>query len=304
MDRRELLHQSGLAALLLGAAPLARTWGFAADAPKKKVLMFTRSVGFQHDVVKRGDGDKLSLAEQIVTDLGPKHGYEVVCEKDGRVFLSKDFKQFDAFLFETQGDLGAESKLDGSPPVPADGKKALLDAVAAGKGFVGCHCASDTYHSPGPGNENQDPAKRDPYIAMLGGEFIVHGSQQEATMRVVDPKFPGLKGVDDFKLKEEWYALKNFANDLHVILVQETKGMKDPMYQRPDYPETWARKHEKGRVFFTSMGHRKEVWENEIFQNLLMGGLAWALGTVDADVKPNLEKAAPLASDLQSKQDK
>ena len=60
MDRRDLLRHSGLAALLLGAAPLARTWGFAADAPKKKVLMFTRSVGFQHSVVKR-DGDKLSV---------------------------------------------------------------------------------------------------------------------------------------------------------------------------------------------------------------------------------------------------
>jgi len=136
---------------------------------------------------------------------------------------------------------------------------------------------------------------------MIGGEFIVHGSQQDAVMHVADPKFPGLKGVEDFKIKEEWYALKNFAPDLHVILVQETKGMKDDPYQRPDFPATWARKHEKGRVFYTSMGHRDDVWKNEIFQNLLMGGLAWALGNVEADVTPNLEKATPSAGELPKK---
>jgi uncharacterized protein len=300
MNRRELLRNTGLAALLLGAEPLTRSWLRAADGPKKKVLMYTRSQGYEHDVVKRR-GDKLSLAEQIVTDHGPKHAFEVVCEKDGRVFLSKDFSHFDAFLFETQGDLGAEKSLDGAPPVPPEGKKALLDAIAGGKGFVGCHCASDTYHSPGGKGENQDRSKLDPYIAMIGGEFIVHGSQQDAGMHVAEPKFPGLKGVEDFKLKEEWYALKNFAPDLHVILVQETKGMHDDPYQRPDFPATWARKHEKGRVFYTSMGHRDDVWKNEIFQNLLMGGLAWALGNVEADITPNLEKVAPSAGELPKK---
>jgi type 1 glutamine amidotransferase len=297
MNRRELLRNTGLAALLLGAAPLARNWLRAADGPKKKVLMFTRSEGYEHEVVHRTAG-KLSLAEQIVTDLGPKHGYEVVCEKDGRVFLSNDFAKFDGFLFETQGDLASEKSKDATPPVPPEGKKALLDAVAAGKGFVACHCASDTYHSPGGKWEGQDRNKLDPYIAMLGGEFIHHGSQQTAAMHVADPNFPGLKDVKDFELKEEWYSLKNFAPDLHVILVQQTKGMKDADYERPYFPATWARKHEKGRVFYTSMGHRDDVWKNEIFQKLLMGSLTWALGNVDADVPPNLDKTAPKANEL------
>src|SRR5205807_2825425 len=128
---------------------------------------------------------------------------------------------------------------------------------------------------------------------------IVHGKdQQEATMHVADAKFPGLKGVEDFKLKEEWYALKNFAPDLHVILVQQTTGMKNDPYQRPDYPATWARKHEKGRVFYTSMGHREDVWENPMFQQILLGGLSWAFGDVEADVTPNLKAATPHADVL------
>ncbi len=64
-------------------------------------------------------------------------------------------------------------------------------------------------------------------------------------------------------------------------------------YQRPPYPATWARRHGRGRVFYTSMGHREDVWTNPIFQGVLLGGIAWSLRNVDADVTPNLEKATP-----------
>jgi type 1 glutamine amidotransferase len=304
MNRRDLLKKTGLAALALGAAPFPLGWAAAADPPKRRILMYTRSQGFEHPVVKR-KGTELSLAEKIATDLGAKHNIEVVCEKDGRIFLSKDFPKFDGFLFETQGDLTSEKSLDGAPPMTADGKKALLDAVAGGKGFVGCHCASDTFHSPlsrkGKRWENDSRDEVDPYIKMVGGEFAGHGKQQKAWMRVIDADFPGAKGLKDFERLEEWYSLKNFAPDLHVILVQDTKGMENVDYQRPNYPATWARKHDKGRVFYTSMGHREDVWESETFQNVLLGGLSWALGNVNADVPPNLEKAAPKANELPKK---
>ncbi len=294
MNRRDLLKTA--TALGLSAFPIG--WTAAADNPRRRVLVYTRSQAFEHSVVRRGKGGELSLAERIVTGLGQKHGFEVHCTKDGREFLPETISKFDAFLFETTGDLTKEKGTDSYPAMPPEGKTALLKAIAAGKGFVGCHCASDTFHSPGDRGKNQERKQLDPYIAMLGGEFIVHGAQQKALMRLVDNKFPGTKDLKDFNLNEEWYALKNFAPDLHVILVQETEGMKGAMYQRPPFPATWARKHEKGRVFYTSMGHREDVWENALFQGLLLGGLSWAFGNVEADVTPNLEKVAPKAVDL------
>src|SRR5262249_4560498 len=122
-------------------------------------------------------------------------------------------------------------------------------------------------------------------------------------MRVVDAEFPGAKDLKDFKMHEEWYSLKNFAPDLHVILVQDTESMtdfpkQDPDYVRPSYPATWARMHQKGRVFFTSMVHKDEVWKSDVFQQLLLGALAWATGNVNADVPANIEKVTPKASDL------
>ncbi len=295
MNRRDWLHRAGLGALALTAWPWSRSGLARADSKRRRLLMFTRSQGYQHDVVKR-DGNKLSLAEQIVTDLGAQHGFDVVCEKDGRVFVSEEFPHFDGFFFETQGDLCSEKSLDGQPPMTPEGKRALLQAIHDGKGFAGCHCASDTFHSRGDRFQGQSGAGLDPYIAMLGGEFIRHGEQQKGWMRVTDHAFPGLKDVQDFELLEEWYSLKNFAPDLHVILVQDTNGMHNADYQRPSYPATWARQHGKGRVFYTSMGHRDDVWKNPLFQTILLSGLLWTLGNVDADVTPNIKTVTPEAS--------
>ncbi len=298
MNRRDALRSGAAALASLGASsifPFART--VRADQPKKrhKLLVYTRSQDFEHSVVRPAKGATVSLVEETLSELGQKHGFDITHTKDGRIFLPETLKEFDAFFFQTQGDLTKEGG-DKQPPMPVEGKKALLDAIAAGKGFAGCHCASDTFHSPGHKNGDfvRQP-KLDPYIEMLGGEFIRHGQQQKAWMRVVDPAFPGLDGIKDFELHEEWYSLKNFAPDLHVILVQDTQGMHNVDYQRPKFPATWARMHQKGRVFFSSMGHREDVWLNPHFQQILVGGLSWIFGDVDADVTPNIKETAPEA---------
>jgi type 1 glutamine amidotransferase len=304
MNRRELLRSSGVAAAAFGLASLTGNfpmgWTAPADAPKRRLLVFTRSRGYEHDVVKRKSPNDLSLVETILTDVGAKNGFEVKCTKDGRVFVPEEIAKYDAFFFETTEDLTLEGG-DNNPPMPKEGKKAFLEAIAGGKGFVGSHCATDTFHSPGDRFQNSAKDQIDPYIAMIGGEFIRHGAQQKSFMRVVDKEFPGAKDLNDFELMEEWYALKNFADNLHVILVQDTTGMTGDDYQRPNFPATWARTYDKGRVFYTSMGHRDDVWKNPLFQQLLLGALSWAFGNVKADVEPNLAKVAPKAGELPPK---
>ena len=283
MTRRELLHFGSAAALWTSARALA------ADTKKRRVLYFTRSAGFEHSVVRR-QADQLSHSERVLSELGRREGFEVECTKDGRIF-DGSLDVYDAIAFYTTGDLTAAAK-DGSQPMSAAGKQKLLDAIAAGKGFVGFHSAPDTFHSK--------DAAVDPYIAMLGGEFLTHGEQQEASL-VLTSKFPGAgdMGVGEgIAFTDEWYAFRNFAPDLHVILLQETQLMKGDPYRRPDYPATWARMHGKGRVFYTSLGHREDIWTNPFFQTIALGGLAWASGRVDADVTPNIGQVAPKANQL------
>lgn len=318
LPRRDFLAAAGLAAVST-AFPLG--WVSAREAAPKKILFFTRSQGFQHDVVNRnkpdgkkflGEKGKLAHAEHLLTEWGKKHGFDVTCTKDGRVFIPEEIDKYDAFMFYTTGDLTQEKSADNTPPMPKEGKKYLLEAIAKGKGFIGSHCASDTFHSKGNTQQNQPASERDPYIQMIGGEFIVHGEQFEATMKV-SSDFPAVKGLKDFNLKEEWYSLKNFSPDLHVILAQDSskatatwKQDKNPkrvqggnaFHIRPLHPATWARMHDKGRVFYTSMGHREDVWANETFQQVLLGGIAWALGNVNAEIPANYSKVTPDAAVL------
>jgi type 1 glutamine amidotransferase len=283
---------AGVSLLLFASAPPAA--GAPAKA-KKKLLYYTRSQGFEHGAVKRQDGQP-AFSEKIMTELGEKLGYEIVCSKDGNLLAPDKIDQWDGFIFYATGRLDQPGK-DNLPPMPPGGKEALLKAIENGKGFVGVHAANDAFRVPGK------VRKPDPFIAMIGGEFEAHGKQQKAKMVVVDPKFPGLDGVDDFVLYEEWYIARNLAPDMHVILVQDTQSMEEERYRNlPPYPATWARKNGKGRVFYTSMGHREDVWNNPTFQKILMGGIRWAVGDVDYDVPANIGKVTPEALKLRGAQ--
>jgi type 1 glutamine amidotransferase len=250
--------------------------------------------------VKRIDG-KPSIVDNAVTSLGNKYGFDVTATKDGRIFDSGNFHKFDAALFFTTGDLTTEGT-DKNPPMSRQGKQTLLDAIHAGLGFVGVHAASDTFHTqPDP----KDGSNRyiahgdqsDPYLRMLGGEFITHGSNprlQTTNIIVNDPKFPGLEGVPSpFSFNDEWYSLKDFQTDMHVVLTLDTKGMSGKPYQRPPYPMTWARLDGKGRVFYTAIGDRPENWSSQVFLNLLGGGIRWAIGDAKASLTHNLAQVAP-----------
>jgi len=259
-----MLFKTGAAALSLSAFPLG--WVAAADQPKAKILYFNRSSGWTHPVADR-QGKPLAHSEKVLRELGEKHGFEVDCRQDAAV-LDGDLDKYDLLAFYTNG-----------MPFSVKQMQKVLDVVSAGKPCVGFHAASDT--GAGPVIE--------PFLAMLGGAFVGHGAQQKGRSRVVSPKFPGMEGLGDgFELFEEWYVLKNFAKDMHVILMQETKGMQGDLYRLPPYPGTWARLHGKGRVFYTSLGHREDVWTNPIFQQIILGGLSWAVGRAQADITPNL----------------
>jgi len=280
-------------AILLGAACSAQA------APAHKILFFTKSSGFEHDVISWKKGQP-SVAEKTFLDLGAKHEWTFEFSKDGSKFSPEYLKGFDTVIFYTTGDLTTEGT-DKQPPMTPAGKQALFDYVKSGKGFIGLHSASDTFHTAneskkGPDRYANHGKDADPYVCFLGGEFIIHGAQQVATNKVIDKKFPGFETAgDSFAFNEEWYSLKDFREDLHVLTVIDAPAMKGLPYQRPPYPTTWAREEGKGRVFYTAMGHRDDIWTNPTFQNIVVGAIKWTTGDVKAAVPPNLKEAAPEA---------
>lgn len=284
---------------LLLASVLTVCSASAAEKPVRKILFFSKSSGFEHDVISWKHGQP-STAEKTLLELGAQHHWEFTFSKDGSKFSREYLNGFDAIMFYTTGDLCSEGT-DKNPPMTPEGKQALFDYVRAGKGFVGTHSASDTFHTDneslkGPERYVNHLDKADPYVRFLGAEFIRHGAQQVAKNTVIDPKFPGFESVGpDFAFQEEWYSLKDFTPDIHVLTVMDAPAMTGPEYARPPYPNTWARMEGSGRVWYTSMGHRDDVWTNAVFRSILTGGIKWACGDVKADTAPNLQTAAPEA---------
>lgn len=264
---------------LLSASVMA--WG---EEPLK-VLMFTKSQGYQHDVVARKSPEELSLAERTVTELGKKNGFEVTCTKDGTLINPDNLKNYDVLYFFSQGEIDdeADRTRDKTPSVPKETRACVLDFVKAGGGLVGTHCGgADTWHQWREGETR-------PFLDMIGGEFATHGAQQVTTVRVVDKDFPAVQGWPaQFELNDEWYAYKGFMPNIHVLLMLETEGMKGPMYKRDDYPITWCSTNGDGRVFYTGLGHRDDVWTNELYQNMVAKGILWAGKKIEGDASPNL----------------
>lgn len=297
-----------LAALFVMTAFVSGAHASDAALRPLRVLFFSKSANFEHSVVKRVNGQP-SWAEQVLGELGQKRGYAFTFAKDGTQITPEFLEKFDVLFFFTCGFFTSDvPNVDGQPPMTEAGLQAVYDAVAAGKGFVACHSASDCFHTgEQPRGEFRTESgrwvnhgeKSHPWVKFVGGEFIRHGAQQATEIRVVSPDFPGLKSLPAAtRIHEEWYSLKDFAPDLHVVHVMETAGMEGLEYQRPAHPCTWARTHGRGRVFYTSLGHREDVWASAYFQTTIAAGLDWAGGRVDADVTPNLERVAPGARQL------
>ncbi len=290
-----------MSAFALGAALMfsgCQSSRFASSGQPRKVLLVTATTGFHHtstvqaeqvipllgqrtgqwtvDIVKsgpppRGEAERKAWEARLAADLAARMSPEAL-------------KQYDAVVF---------ANTTGVLPLPD--KQAFLDWIKSGKGFVGIHSATDTFHGP-----NNGPV--DPYIEMIGGEFKTHGPQVKVECFVMDPAHPSVHHLGkSYSLFDEIYEFKNHSFEkVHGLLTLN----QHPQSKQPGaHPVAWCSSYGKGRVFYTSLGHREDVWDPEwkdnngrrqntpeiaeAFQQHLIGGIRWALGLARGSSKPD-----------------
>jgi type 1 glutamine amidotransferase len=78
---------------------------------------------------------------------------------------------------------------------------------------------------------------------------------------------------------------------MHVLLIQETEGMKGKDYERPPFPATWIRKEGDGRVAYTSFAHDNRYLGQTV--QYIGDLIEWTLKRFEADTTPNIEKVTP-----------
>jgi type 1 glutamine amidotransferase len=223
--------------------------------------------------------------EVVAQEKAAKDGFDAAVKKSLSVLSPEHLRaeKIDAVIFaNTTGDL------------PLPDKEGFIKWIEDGHAFIGMHSASDTFH------------QFKGYGEMLQGEFKTHGKQVPADLVAGDTAHPANAGIGskwDIK-QEEMYEMKDGSHDrskVHVIWF-----LKHPP-QQPDKAEyaavSWCRMAGKGHVFYTSLGHREDLWNDDPalpgrinppetakqYQAHILGGIKWALGLAKGDATPNPE---------------
>ena len=53
-----------------------------------------------------------------------------------------------------------------------------------------------------------------------------------------------------------------------------------------DFPLAWAKSYGKGRVFYSSLGHAAETWDNRDVAQMYFEAIKWSLGLTEGDATP------------------
>jgi uncharacterized protein len=241
--------------------------------PKKKKLLFIGEVkGFEHDSV--------SHAMATIEKLGQQSGlWDTYLRTDTELVTkaalknnAKNLNYFDAVMFYTTGELDLNDEQ----------KAALLSFVKDdGKGFLGTHSATDTFY------------KWPDYGDMIGGYFDQHPwGQVHCEIVVEDRNFPATKHFPPhFPIYDEIYQFKNYSRDKVRVLMSVDPNSVDLTNKNvhrtdKDFAVTWVRQYGKGRVFYSSLGHREEVWDRPDIQQMWTEAVKWAMGMTEGDATP------------------
>ncbi len=320
--------------LALAAAPALSS--FAAEA--KRVIVCTVTTGFRHSSISEAEKtlEKLSKESgaytivdfarqpEIVIPKKPNKPKDLAADADDKAKAKHEaeMKHYEAELAKWTPEVDkaakdaqaafdvavkksleklspanlAAQKIDGvifantTGDLPLPDRDGFIKWIEDGHAFMGMHSASDTFH----------PFR--PYIEMLGGEFETHKAQVGADLVAGDTAHPANGGIGS--------ALNLVQEEMYHIKSQDRSKVRALWFMRHDpnvvteqvfFPVSWCKKAGTGRVFYTSLGHREDLWSDSAdlkdrknpvetskqYQAHILGGIKWALGLVEGSSEAN-----------------
>jgi type 1 glutamine amidotransferase len=236
----------------------------------KHVLVISQTKGFEHD--------SISAAMSTIYDLGKESGlWDTTLRTDTELLTKKKLennaKNLDYF------DLIVFASTTGELDMDASQKQDMLSFIHDdGKGFVGIHAALDTNY------------KWPEYGEMIGGWFDEHPwSTFNAPIVNEDPDFPAVRHFPKAFVKyDEIYQPKAWSRDKVNVLLSLDPGRLD--YNNPrvhradhDFPVAWSKMYGKGRVFYSTLGHTEESWNDPDIRKMYFEAIRWALWMTDGN---------------------
>jgi len=239
-------------------------------------------------------GYNIPYAACAMRTLGTKTGaFEPVVSDDLSVFAPQSLKRFDAIVLcnasqkwiTPSEEAMAKLKALGNTPeaVEAALKKGFLDWIRSGRGVMAFHYAiGANRHWP-------------KFHAMIGATCGGHPWNEEVGITVEEPGHPpaaAFEGKKTFRLAEEIFQFLDpySRQKLRVLLSIDTQAtnMQVKWLKRKDndYALAWVKPYGKGRVFYTAIGHRTEIFWNPTLLRFYLAGIQFACGDIEAPMGP------------------
>jgi type 1 glutamine amidotransferase len=254
--------------------------------PKKPRRILITSLAKRNNDVIRGH-PSIPWGAYAMQQMGKKTGaYEVAIDNDPKRFSRESLRDFDAVCFNnTQGVLWEDEEL----------RQSLADFVNGGKGLI-------AFHAGGAATFNQYP-RYDYWPAfgkMIGGTD--NGGhpwmpRDKYFFKVDDPKSPLTKVFkgQGYEVSDEVFQFQEETLRDHMRVLLSVDMAKTPLPAKnvlpvrrkdQDFPLTWIRRQEKGRVFNSGMGHNASVFYDAKLLEHFLAAIQYTLGDLKADDSP------------------
>ena len=228
--------------------------------------------------------------------LGIKTGaYQPVISDDLAMFIPDKLREFDVVILNnSSGPWITPTDADMQRPeflalgrdkqsVEAALRTSLLDFVNQGGGIAAIHYAI--------GGNRHWPE----YHQLLGATMDGHPWNEEVGIRIEEPGHPvaaSFGGASKTRLADEIFQFREpySRKDLRVLLSIDTgaTNMDVPWLRRKDndFALAWVRCVGRGRVFYTAIGHRTEIFRNPAVLGFYLDGIQFATGDLKAPAEP------------------
>lgn len=234
---------------------------FSLPAGKRpRVLVMEKINGFR-------DVPSVNAAHAALAAMAERKGWAIAFTQQGGAFNAATLRQFDVVIWNNiSGDVLTRSQ-----------RKAFKDWLAKGGGYVGVHgSAGDPVYFWDWYPDN-----------LIGARFAGHPMNpqfQEARI-AADTSHPLAAGLPaEWRMTDEWYSFKNNPRTTGakvVLTLDESTYSRQGRFGEPldmgaDHPLAWTRCMDKGRMFYSAIGHLPETYSHLLNVRLLENAITWA----------------------------
>ena len=264
-----------LAVVTIGLFIYKATYGFnfydsnppelPSDLSGNSVLLFSKTNGFRH-------GEAIEAAIPAFEQMAQDNGWLLFSTENGAVFYPDQLQKFDVVIWNNTSGKTLNEEQRGH----------FKNYLENGGGFLGIHAAGD--------NSHQWEWYEEKVLGTLFSHHTLHPQFQKATMHleqgnaILENSLP-----KSWEREEEWYMFHenprekgfqvlytvdeekmNTSGSIPILAPNKDFGMGE------DHPIVWYHSLEKGRVFYSALGHTGSSFQEPDHLQLLENAIRWA----------------------------